>query len=665
MNEATREILWNIPYSYKVCMYAFLLIATLFFIKGFYTKYLFVTNKKTLKIKDLFPKNFNFKNFFKTILLQGKIPRKPHVGFFHALIYYGFIVLWIATDLVAIHYDTPFKIFQGTTYKVISFLADLAGLLMLIGIGFAWKRRYIDRPSTLSSTKPQQEKLMYFMLLNLVLVGFLLEGLRILGTGMPIGEATWAPIGWFLANGLKALNLSDTFLSSTYRLFWFLHMTSTMIFIVMLAYSKFSHILLLPLSSLLHTPRKGAVLNPMNFENENAESFGLGKISELTIRERFDMLTCVECGRCTEVCPAQLAGKPLDPKKIVTKMRDFSFSDKAHESIWDHALYANSELDACTTCGACMEECPAHIEHIPIIMDLKRYKALTLGELPASAADTVNKIKLQGNPWGISKEDRFKWSEGLDIPVIKENIKVDYLYYVGCAGSYDASNQKVVKDTTALLKKAQVSFAVMGKGEKCNGDPIRRFGDEYSFQEIAIENISQINRYTFNKIVTHCPHCLHTLGKEYSKFEAGHYTVIHHTELLAELIREKKLVPEKAINEEMTYHDPCYLGRHHGEYDAPRDILHSIPHLQLKEMDKNKDKALCCGMGGGNMWYEIPEGGHLVENRLTHIGETQTSKLATACSYCMINFNSSKGKQKETENLEIQDIASILAKSIF
>jgi Fe-S oxidoreductase len=445
-----------------------------------------------------------------------------------------------------------------------------------------------------------------------------------------------------------------------------------MLFVASLTHSKFFHILIIPINALLTPARRGAVLLPMDFANENAETFGLGKISELTSKQRLDTLACVECGRCTQVCPANLADKPLDPKLIITKMRDFmEYSvDKTpgapcEKDIWgDNPLYASNELDACTTCGACMEECPANIEHVQVIMDLKRYKALTLGDLPPAAADAINKIKKNGNPWGIAQEDRFNWAQGIEVPVIETGKKVDYLYYVGCAGSYDGSNQKVVKDTISLLKKAGVSFAVMGKTEKCNGDPVRRFGDEYSFYEIAIENIANMRQYSFDKVVTHCPHCLHTIGKEYAKFEDGVFETVHHTELLADLLRSGKIKALKDVAGELTFHDPCYLGRHHGEYNAPRDILTSIPGVKLIEMQKNKDKALCCGMGGGNMWYELPEGKHLAENRLEQIAETKAPKLATSCSYCMINFNSSKGHISTTENLQVEDVASILAKSV-
>lgn len=662
--EATREIMWNIPAWMKYAMYFCLALATAALAKGLYQKYLFITQGKDWK--QILPKKLNWQNFLKTIFFQGKVTRDPFVGLFHSMIFYGFITLWIATEFVAIHYDTPFKVFHGPVYIVVSFLADIGGVFIILGLMLAYYRRYIKKPDYLAATKPNNEKFMYSMLLALVLVGFLLEGIRIFGTGMPDGEAKWSPVGWAIASAFSNFSLSDEAWAMTYKSLWFFHMVNTMAFVASLAYTKFFHVIALPVNALLTPAMRGAVLNPMDFNNENAETFGLGKSSELTMKERLDTEACVECGRCTVVCPANQADKPLNPKTIVTKMRDVLAANPGQDiNLWDETnpIYASNELDSCTTCGACMEECPANIEHVQLIMDLKRYKALTLGDLPPAAADAVNKIKTQGNPWGIAQDDRFKWADGLDIPVIEAGKKVDYLYYVGCAGSYDGSNQKVVKDTVALLKKAGVSFAVMGKTEKCNGDPVRRFGDEYSFYEIAIENIANMRQYEFGKVVTHCPHCLHTIGKEYAKFEDGVFETVHHTELLADLLRTGKIKALKEVKDHLTFHDPCYLGRHHGEYNAPRDILTSIPGVTLKEMEKNKDKSLCCGMGGGNMWYELPEGQHLALNRLEQIGETKVEKLATSCSYCMINFNSSKGTVKTTEDLQVEDVASILAKS--
>ena len=662
---ATREVMWQIPLSFKIAMYVLMFVAFGVMAKGLMSKYQFVTQGKGLK--SLLPEKLNWTRFFETIFFTGKVTRNGYVGFFHSLIYYGFVILLIATELVAIHADTPFKIYTGKTYIITSFLADWAGLAILVGLVLAYKRRYLDKPDYLSATKPTRELFMYGMIFSLVFIGFILEAIRMVAVGLENipGEALWSPVGWIAASVLNTFAISEGTLVTTYKGLWLFHMANTMAFIACVPYTKFFHIVAAPLNALITPFRRGGVMLPMDFEDETQETFGLGKASELSAKQRMDTLACVECGRCTQVCPANLAGRPLDPKTIITKTRD-ALEEAGSEDIdfWEKQTFSSVELDSCTTCGACMEECPMNIEHVQEIMGLKRYKALTLGDIPADAATAVNNIRINGNPWGVSQDDRFNWAEGMEVPLIDPGKKVDYLYYVGCAGSYDAGNQKVVKDTVELLKKAGVDFAVMGKTEKCNGDPIRRFGDEYSFFEVAIENIANMRQYDFGKVVTHCPHCLHTIGKEYAKFDDGEFETIHHTELLADLVKSGKLKPTKEVKEELTYHDPCYLGRHHGEYDAPREILNSIPGVELKEMIKNKDKSLCCGMGGGNMWYEVHEGSELVEGRLYHVGETKVEKLATSCSFCMINFNSGKGNKTGTEELQIEDIASILKKSV-
>ena len=371
------------------------------------------TDENTGLIKAFF--RLNWSAFFKTIIFAGKVHRDPK-AFFHAFIYYGFLILWIATDIVAIHYDTPFKIFKGTLYIVVSFLADMAGIAILLGLGLAYKRRYIDKLEKLSATKPNQEKTMYAFLVALVVLGYLIEGVRILGTGMPIGEKTWAPVGFALATLFKSFNLSEFFWATTFKSFWLIHMVNTMAFVAIIPYSKFFHFIAIPFAALVKPDRKPPVLNPMDFEDEEAESFGLATISEMSMFNRMDLLTCVECGRCTEACPANAAGKLLNPKTIVTKSRDLALGRTGEEQneLWGEApIFEANELDACTTCGACVEECPSHINHLDIILESKRYKALTLGDLPPAAADAVNKIKINHNPWGISHDDRFKWAMDL------------------------------------------------------------------------------------------------------------------------------------------------------------------------------------------------------------------------------------------------------------
>jgi len=669
---ATREILWMIPSYFSYLMY-FLFLAAL--------AYLIIQLRKKIRLAlatpegvainfgQLVPTKLNWGAFFETIFAQGKVNRKTVVAFFHGFIFFSFLVLIFATILVGIHADTPWKIFQGTLYKLVSFWADWAAIFIVAGVIMAFCRRYISRPDYLQATNPKREIFMYFMLLNLAVIGLLLEAIRINQTGMMWGDSIWSPVGYFIAALIGPLDGKENIVITIYRVLWMEHMLSTMLFLAFLPCTKFFHTLLAPFNALITPSRQGAILLPMNFENENAETFGLGKVSELTVKNRIDTISCVECGRCTMACPANRAGKNLNPKTIITKLRDFSersHAEKLTGELWGESpLYAFSELDACTTCGACMEGCPMSIEHVKIIMESRRYKTLTLAEIPPSAGDATNKIKNNSNPWGIAQHDRFNWAAGLNLPIINEGQKVDYLYFIGCAGSYDAANQKVVKDTIKLFQEAKVSFALLGGAEKCCGDPIRRFGDEYSFLEIAQENIATFSRYKFDAIVMHCPHCMHTIGKEYAKFEGGIFKTIHHSELLEMLLAQGKLSPKNAIAEKVTFHDPCYIGRHDGNYHSVRNILKKIKGVKLTEMKAVKEEAFCCGMGGGNMWYELPEGEHLVNGRLREVGETKCNKLITACSYCLINFNSSKNHVSETGNIEIEDIASLLAKSVF
>ncbi len=579
---------------------------------------------------------------------------------FHHPIFFGFLALLIATHVAMIHIDTPFKIFTGALYATVSLLADIGGVAIVIGVIIAFFRRYIQKPWYLQETKPYREMTMYIYLLVLVIVGFALEAIRIEGTLAYEQEKWIAPIGSWLSLGLR--DFSQQNLVLWHRGLWLFHMISTMVFVAVVAFTKFSHIIQLPFASLVTPPRRGAILPPMDFENEEAESFGLGNVEELTIKNRLDTLTCIECGRCSEVCPALIAGKPLDPKLIVTKMRDHMLDGQ--KTLWEEKMiYSADELDACTTCGACMEECPANIEHVHMIMELKRYKALTLGEFPTEAVNAMTNIETNNNPWGIAGTDRFLWADNLDLPIINPDKEVDYLFYVGCAGSYDSSMQKAVKASLELLKMAGIDFALLGENEPCCGDPLRRLGNEYAFYELAVGNIELFNSYKFKEILVVCPHGMHTIGKEYGQF-GGNFTVTHVVDLFDQLIKNGKLKPIHSLNEKPTYHDPCYLGRHDNNYTSARSIIKSIPGIKYVELPRNKDRSLCCGMGGGNMWYEINDGQHLAKARMEEIGDAKISQVLTACPYCMINFDSQKSSGETNAELAIQDIALMLYQSV-
>ncbi|MBF0361378.1 MAG: (Fe-S)-binding protein [Oligoflexia bacterium] len=696
LSHATRVPLWNIPTYFQIIMYLLFLLSLILLFRNLYRHYIFIM--KGVFTEHLLPSRFvdlNFKKFFKTIFLQGRVINDLYAGIFHSMIFYGFLTHLLATITVMIHLDTPFKIFNGYIYIVVSFLADLGGVSMILGIALAMFRRYFLKPKYLQHLQLQLQLpssdlsywYLYLMLIFFVVIGFSLEGIRIFLTD-PITQALtyekyFSPFGWVIAKLFSyfcGYNEGHEILLSSHKILWMIHMVSTMVFIALMGSSKFLHLLLLPFSALVTPDRQSALILPMNFQDESAETFGLGDSKDLNRKERLDVLACVDCGRCTKVCPAQASGKPLDPKMILAKLKDLKVLNDLKQkdgSLFseENPLFKSDELDSCTTCGACSQQCPANVEHIKMITNLKRFKVLTLSDIHPSAASTINKIKMHGNPWGIPQSERFNWAQSLevDLPIIKENKRVEYLFYVGCAGALDPLGQNITKKMIRLLKKCNVDFAVIEKNERCTGDSIRRFGDEYSFDEWAKDNIKFLRQFSFDKILTFCPHCLHTLGKEYGKFSNkdldGNFKVIHHTELFSSLINSGKIIPkglvgDKKESKEFTYHDPCYLGRHHGLYRPAREILAAIPGLKLKELINNREESVCCGMGGGNMWYEISEGDHLAINRLKEIASINVNKVITSCPFCMINFNSSKGRYSATENIEIKDIFTVLDESI-
>jgi Fe-S oxidoreductase len=445
-------------------------------------------------------------------------------------------------------------------------------------------------------------------------------------------------------------------------------MVTTMGMIALMPFTKLSHILMSMVNTFTQRLDPKGALRPIAFDKmENAESFGISKVAEFTAKQRLSVDTCVECGRCEVNCPAFQTQKPLSPKQIVVKLRDRMWAEEKDSSLSAKTLFETGtinfdELFSCTTCGACVQECPVNIEHIEMILDMRRHFVMTQGQPPGTTGDMVKKVQLNGNPWGVAQEDRMKWAEGMDVPVADPQTKIDYLYYVGCAGSYDDRNKKVVRTVVDLLKRANVSFAVIGKDEKCNGDPVRRIGDEYSFNEIAVERVEQIKQYKFNKVITHCPHCFHTIGSEYKAF-GGNFETIHHSQLLAELIAAGRLPMKKSVDKEVVFHDPCYLGRHHGEYDAPREVLKAIPGLKVQEAERNKEKSFCCGMGGGNMWYEMKQGTSMTAERMSQL-KNSSKKIASSCSFCLINFEFGKSTNDKFQDMTVQDISELVKEAI-
>lgn len=614
---------------------------------------------------------------FKNVLAQARIlrarrmrdpkPKSYYAAWMHGLIFYGFMALFFGTTIVALKDYHIVDLYHGWFYAFVKVTCQLGGAALAIGLFMGVVRR---------SSKNEKFKhdtgytLLYLFLFILVIQGFLMQGFR-LAFEVNAVDAQWAFVGR-LFSLLYPKELNPDSANYFYTSLWYTHMVTTMGFIATVPYTRAIHIVTATLNLYTQRFESTANLPKMDFENTDAEYFGAREVKDFTWKDLLSFDSCTECRRCTDICPANAVGKPLDPREVILKLRDSMMVDaqfgvdKNNESLYlfENGTITHDEIWACTNCGGCVNECPVGIDQLRSIMQLRRYQTLTLGEIPQSAGKAIENIKQYNNPWGLPYAERFKWAEGLDLPVITgDSPEVEYLYYVGCAGSYDAGNQKVARAVVRILQHSGVSFAVMGKAEKCNGEPVRRLGDEYSFAEIAASNVEQLNQLKFKKIVTHCPHCFSTLKNDYQDF-GGKYEVYHHSQLLQALHQSGKLNLAVSVEKNVTFHDPCFLGRHNGEYEAPRQVLEAIAGLRLHEMEKSKQTSSCCGMGGGNMWYESEGGTKIVENRLEHVAQTGAQTLVTGCSYCMINFKSAFANVEKTKNLEIIDIAEAVSLAI-
>ena len=597
----------------------------------------------------------------------------------HLCLAWGFMELFFATSV-------DFLVERGLLLELLprkdtpwfAALNEVGGLLLIVGAGLALVRRHSAlRPAIL----PQRafsgrgnlfgDSGILLILLLLGIGGFLTEAARLALESPATAKAS------FMAYSLTFLLPLSTWRTLAPWLWWS-HAALALAFIALIPQTKLFHIIISLVNVTLTDRARRGMLRPMNLAAVMADSdsdpgtltLGAGRVEDFTRKQLLDVEACTECARCTSVCPAHAIGSPLSPMKIIQDMRHSLYAHALGDGPVEDlvgGLIQPGELWACTTCGACMQECPVLIDHIPAIVDMRRFLVLSEGKPPADAATSLEKTARQGNPWGFPKDQRLKWAQGLDTPppLMSDRQEVDVLYWVGCAGAYDPRNQAIARAMAAIFRAAGIDYAVLGTEESCTGDSARRLGEEYLYETLAGQNLATLGRYRFKRIVTTCPHCFQTLGSDYRQL-GGDLPVTHHADYIQELIEEGRLKVRGGLEGTVTYHDACYLGRHNGIYDSPRTVIASALGADgvLVEAKQSREQSFCCGAGGGNMWYEQDPDQRMNLARFDQVMETGATTVATACSFCAIMLDDARKVRGQEERVAVKDIAELVAENL-
>jgi len=654
--EITREVFWNIKGHNWV--YVIAVIGVVSFTIGIIRRILLWKKGKPLDRSD----NIS-RRIFDTLIQIFIAPKqyyRIYRGLFHSFIFWGFLVLFIGTVLVASNEYLMIPTMHGSFYLGMSFALDIFGLLLIIGTLLALFRRYILLPEGLD--RKAEDLITPLLLLLIAISGFFIEALRISAT-KPDFER-WSFIGWLLSKPLSNIPLRSIITLHIY--FWWVHASLSVLFIGLLPYLKVSHIFYAPISIFVksHKP-KGEIDAIKNIEEQ--EVFGTPTIKDLTWKDLLDADACVRCGRCQEVCPAYLSAKPLSPKKLIQDLRSElnnlarNKNDEEVDEITGNSVRAD-ELWSCTTCYACQEFCPIFIEHIRKIVDLRRSEVLNRSRFPSELNLTFKNLETNYNPWGIGFAERDKWAWGLDIKRFEKEGDAEYLIFVGCMGSYDDKGIKTVKALVNVLRRIGIDFAILGNEELCCGDSTRRLGNEYLYQILAVENIEKFKSRGIKRIITACPHCYNTIKNEYPHF-GFEGEVYHYTQIISKALIEGRLKLNKNNNEKVIYHDSCYLGRYNSIFKEPRIILKEI-YKNIIEAERNRKNSFCCGAGGGRMWMEESIGDRICNIRFSELYAKKPDTIATCCSFCMTMLTDGKKAKAPDSNIKIKDIIEIVEETL-
>jgi Fe-S oxidoreductase len=623
-------------------------------------------------------------NTIEIAFLQSKLFRSRLAGILHVSIFWGFCVLLllIVEGLTEGYFPNFSFSFLGKFYSFITITQDFFGYLVLVVVLFSLFRRYIGTPKRLQDKSSRKDATIILLLIFLVIVSMIGMNLEIFFLGTVRGTR---PITKFIAGYIES-NDSE----SLYQFFWWVHNIVVLVFLNYLPYSKHFHILSSIPNTFLSNYRIESknILKPINFEDESIQQYGSKDIEDLTWKQLLDGYTCTECGRCTEVCPANETGKLLNPKNIITCIRKRTMekgplvvkkveNNPILEKTLLHDYISQEELWACTTCAACVEECPVMIDHITSIVDLRRNLTMMESSFPQEVQTVFRNLENNESPWAFGAEARNEWIEEFIYESEKTKFnstlvkmsnagtadELDIVFWVGCAGAFDKRYRNVTKSFSKILSKAGIKFGVLGNEEKCNGDIARRLGNEYLAQQFIKQNIETFKKYNIKKIVTTCPHCFHSFKNEYQEFGIE-LNVVHHTDYIYKLFKENKLSSNKLNNENLTYHDSCYLGRYNNIYDSPRDLIKKVSLGKLIEMKRTYDKGFCCGAGGGRMFIEEPEGKPVNIERTKEALRTGATTICSACPFCMTMLSDGIKDMEKSEKIKVKDISELILESL-
>jgi len=669
-----REVFWNAQnFQIPLDIFAFIALAIMGF--GLYKRWQLWTamGKPELRTDN---RGERIKALLKNGVLQLSVWRDFYPGLIHGLIFFAFFVLIWGAAFDAFQFYTGVH-FNGKPYLIMSFIFDLFGLFALIGVILAIDRRYIKKPDRLGykgkmDNRPE-DAIVLSLILGIMVTGFLIEGLRIASFNYPTFEM-WSFVGYLTALTFQGVNVET--LKALHKFMWWFHTFIALSFIAYIPYSRLLHIVTSPVNQFMKTLKPIGTIEPIR-DFETAETFGVAKLEEFTWKQIFDSDACTRCGRCQDGCPAYNTGKHLSPKKMIQDIKDHWLErvpvvvaakkaageggeaqiPEPEKSLINDAVGV-AEIWDCTNCMYCMEHCPVFIEHVPKIIDMRRCKVLMEADFAPELQLTYRNMENNSNPWGIGAHLRADWGKELGVKTMAEDPNAEYLFYVGCSGSFDDKGKKISMAFAKILKEAAVSFAILGTEEGCCGDSAMRGGNEYLYQALAQYNIEIMNGYGVKKIICTCPHGYNALKKDYPLL-GGNYEIYHHSEILADLIAQGKIKLSKPLDGIFTLHDSCFLGRYNKIYQQPRSVLNAVPGMKLVEMEKSLDMSFCCGAGGARMWME--EHGDRINNARTDMAiAVKADKIATACPFCMTMLSDGLKDRGKEEMMAALDIAEIV-----